>query len=79
VTHPDPYVPPSANPDVRLLERISSLERTVRTLSSFMQGGTTARIPVVAALPAAGSQGRLLMLASDSSIWKDTGATWTLA
>ena len=57
---------------------IGQLERQVRNLTMFMQGGVTAQIPVVSSLPPAGRQGRVLMLASTSALWKDDGASWSL-
>jgi hypothetical protein len=72
----DPRVPLPDDPMSRFADRIAGLERELRDLKQFMQGGVTAQIPVVAALPAAGRQGRLLMLASTSAIYKDNGSSW---
>jgi hypothetical protein len=74
----DPRVPPSPDPRARPWEALSNLERLVKTLEAQLQGKATDSIPVVAVLPAVGRQGRVLMLASDSTIWRDTGTAWTL-
>jgi hypothetical protein len=73
----DPAIPPTGSPGVRQAERFAALERRVRSLetgAAFELGN----VPVVAVLPAPGRQGRVLMLSSDSSLWKDTGAAWVL-
>lgn len=74
----DPAAPPPSTEAARLADRIGQLERQVRNLTSFMQGGVTAQIPVVSSLPPPGRQGRILMLASTSAVWKDDGASWSL-
>lgn len=74
----DPAAPPPSTEAARLADRIGQLERQVRNLTMFMQGGVTAQVPVVSSLPPAGRQGRVLMLASTSALWKDDGASWSL-
>jgi len=63
---------------MRPYESLSNLERRVKTLEAQVQGKATDSIPVVAVLPTAGRQGRVLMLSSDSTVWKDTGSAWVL-
>jgi hypothetical protein len=81
----DPRIPPTGNSGVRQAERFAALERRVRSLetgAAFELGN----VPVVAARPAPGvgpllapgRQGRVVMLSSDSSLWKDTGSAWVL-
>jgi hypothetical protein len=81
----DPAIPPTGNPGVRQAERFAAIERRLRSLetgAAFELGN----VPVVAALPAPGQgpqiapgrQGRIVMLALDSSLWKDTGTAWVL-
>lgn len=74
----NPAAPPPDGRDARVADRLQTLERKMRTIEQFMQGGVTSQIPVVAALPTAGRQGRILMLQSTSAIYRDTGSTWTL-
>jgi hypothetical protein len=74
----DPRVPPSPDPHARPFEALANLERRVKTLEAQLQGKATDSIPVVAVLPPAGRQGRMMMRASDSSVWKDTGTAWVL-
>lgn len=71
----DPAIPPAGTPDARLADRVAQLERQLRALEQFLAGGGV-QIPVVTALPTAGRQGRLLILASDGKIYKDSGAAW---
>lgn len=72
----DPSVPPQIDATGRLLERVAALERQVRELQSYLQGGSVQQIPSVNALPAAGRKGRLVFLTTDSKVYKDTGAAW---
>lgn len=72
----DPAALPSSTPDGRLAERLASLERQLRTLTSLANGGAAGQIPVVAALPASGREGRLVKLAG-GGVYVDTGAAWT--
>lgn len=72
----DPAQPPRLSGAGRDAERIASLERRLRALETQLQGGATSAIPVVAALPAAGREGRLLKLAS-GGVYVDTGSGWT--
>lgn len=72
----DPRLPPPDDVLSRFADRVAALERQMRDLQSFMQGGVLSQIPVVTALPAAGRKGRLVMLASTSAIYKDNGSSW---
>lgn len=72
----DPAGLPSRDPQERLLERLAALEREVRSLTALVNGGAAGQIPVVQTLPAAGRAGRLVFLASDGKVYKDTGAAW---
>ncbi len=72
----DPAIPPPVHPDARLHERIAALERIVRTLSAYLNGGSVQQAPVVSALPAAGRQGRLVILSTDSKLYRDNGSSW---
>jgi hypothetical protein len=57
---------------------MAALERRVTALERQLQGGAVSQIPTVAVLPVAGRQGRVLMLSTDSTVWKDTGSAWVL-
>lgn len=72
----DPRLPPPDDAMSRLADRLAAVERKQRDMEQFMQGGVTAAIPVVTALPAAGRKGRLVMLASTSAVYKDNGSSW---
>lgn len=72
----NPAIPPPDDPMSRFADSLANLDRRLRNIEAFMQGGVTSQIPVVAALPAAGRKGRLLMLASTSAIYKDNGSSW---
>lgn len=72
----DPAIPPALDLTQRLQQRIADLEFRLRAIEAYMQGGSVGQIPVVAALPAAGRIGRLLMLSTDQHVYKDTGAAW---
>jgi len=74
----DPSLPPSIDPERRRAGNLGDLNRRLSILESFLQGGALGQIAVVDALPPAGRQGRILMLASTSAIYKDTGVAWTL-
>jgi len=74
----DPYRPPGVDPNLRLYERIADLERQVRELRAYVQGGSVQQVPVVDALPTAGRKGRLVMLDSDNLLYRDTGTAWAL-
>ena len=73
----DPAIPPAGSGEQRLQERVAQLERRLAALEQFLSGGGV-QIPVVSALPTHGRQGRLLILASDGQIYKDTGSAWTV-
>lgn len=72
----DPYRPPQLDPHARLLDRIAELERQMRSLLAFLQGGCVSQIPVVDALPSAGREGRLLGLSTNGKVYYDNGSSW---
>jgi hypothetical protein len=74
----DPRRPPAGTPQERSSERIAALERRIRNLESYLNGGAVQQIPVVAALPAAGRKGRAVILDSDSKLYRDNGSSWVL-
>jgi hypothetical protein len=74
----DPAIPSSNNPNVRMMERLATLERTVSTLQRQLQGQAVSQIPVVTTLGTAGRIGRIVMLESDQKLYRDTGAAWVL-
>ena len=74
----DPAQPGAASADGRMAERLAALERSVRVLESYLQGGALGRVPVVDSLPPAGSVGRVYMLSGDLLLYRDTGSAWLL-
>jgi hypothetical protein len=72
----DPNRPPSGDPGSRVADRLAALERRLRTLEGMLSGGATQQIPVVDNLPPAGRLGRLVVLAGDSRVFRDTGSSW---
>ena len=74
----DPSRPPSLDPDVRVYERLAELERQMREIRAYMQGGALQQVPVVDALPTAGRKGRVVMLATDNLLYRDDGTSWAL-
>jgi hypothetical protein len=67
---------PSTTTGEQLARRLADLEARVKQLESQLQGGAVLRVPVVTALPTAGSKGRVVMLDSDSLLYRDNGAAW---
>jgi hypothetical protein len=55
---------------------LAALERRIRTLEGYLSGGTVQQVPVVLNLPTAGRKGRLVILDSDSKLYRDTGTSW---
>jgi hypothetical protein len=72
-----PGRPPATSHDARVAERLAALERRVRTLEAYFSGGSTQQVPLVQSLPSPGRKGRLVMLAGDGKVYRDTGAAWT--
>lgn len=72
----DPRRPPAQTPDARTSTRIGKLERHVRTLLGYINGGSVQQVPVVASLPTAGRKGRLVILDSDNKLYRDNGSSW---
>ena len=72
----DPAIPPSADPQQRQAQKLANLESRLSALERVLQGGVLGQIAVVSALPAGQRQGRLVMLAADGVIYKDTGTVW---
>jgi hypothetical protein len=72
----DPYRPPSLDSGARVYDRLADLEQRLRNIEAYLQGGTVQQVPVVAALPAAGREGRVLKVSGDSRLWVDTGVAW---
>lgn len=72
----NPARPPATDPDARTAGKIAELERRIRTLESYLQGGATQQVPVVQGLPAAGRKGRLVILNTDGKLYRDSGASW---
>lgn len=68
----DPAIPRTGGATERVFERLAALERRIAVLEA------NSALPVVAALPAAGRAGRVVMLASDGKLYRDTGAAWIL-
>jgi hypothetical protein len=58
----DPAIPSSNNPNVRMMERLATLERELATLKRQLQGQAVSQIPVVTTLGTAGRIGRIVML-----------------
>lgn len=74
----DPTLPPPQNTDARLAERLAKLEREMRTLKTFLNGGAASQVPVVssfASLPA-GRKGRVAFNSSDGKLYVDNGSSW---
>lgn len=69
----DPAIPPAIDPQRRLAEALGELRRRVTALEAV---GTLGQIAVVDALPAGQRKGRLVMLSTDNTIYKDTGTAW---
>jgi hypothetical protein len=74
----DPAIPSSNNPDIRMMERLATLEREVATLKRQLQGQAVSQFPVVTTLGTPGRKGRVVMLDSDRKLYRDTGAAWVL-
>jgi hypothetical protein len=72
----DPAQPPNLDAGARVFQRLADLERRLGNVESYMQGGATQQVPVVAALPTAGREGRVVKVAADNRLWVDTGAAW---
>lgn len=72
----DPRRPSAGSLDERLVARIADLERQVRTMASYVNGGAASQLPVVLALPAAGRVGRALVLRSNGKLYVDDGLNW---
>lgn len=72
----DPFPPPQLDPDARLLARIGELERQLRTIQQFLQGGSVGQIPVVSALPSGQRAGRLVGLSTNGKLYYDNGTSW---
>lgn len=72
----DPAQPPQLEPGRRVYQRLSELEGRLRSVESYLQGGATQQVPVVAALPTAGREGRVVKVAGDNRLWVDTGSAW---
>ncbi len=74
----NPEIPAARDPGARVAERLAAVERDLREIRSVLQGGAVAQVPVVPVLPAAGRQGRVVMLATDTNLYKDTGSAWVI-
>jgi len=72
----DPAIPPSSDPQQRQAQKFANLESRLAALERVLQGGVLGQIAVVDALPAGQRQGRIVMLSSDSVVYKDTGVAW---
>lgn len=72
----NPRRPPSGTPEGRTADRLAALERRFKTLEGSYSGGASMTIPVVTSLPTAGRKGRLVILDSDSKLWRDNGSSW---
>lgn len=70
---PDPI---NRDPLQKAYARIADLERRVANLERMLNGGAASQLPVYSALPTAGRQGRIVILATDGKIYRDTGAAW---
>ncbi len=69
----DPFAPLNPEPGAQVWQRLAALERKLRELETST---VAAAIPVVAALPAAGREGRVMKVSGNPSLWLDTGAAW---
>lgn len=72
----DPAQPPSLDAGARVFQRLADLERKIGAVEQYLQGGSTQQLPVVAVLPTAGREGRVVKVAGDNRLWVDTGAAW---
>ena len=73
---PDPRHPPGSSIEERLLARVVELERQVRVLTGYTNGGSASQLPVVDSLPPAGRIGRAFVLRSTGTLYVDDGASW---
>jgi hypothetical protein len=72
----NPAAPPSLDPQARLMDRIATLERKMRTIEGFLSGGSVQQVPVVDVLPTAGREGRQVYLSTTNKLYLDNGASW---
>lgn len=74
----DPFIPRTPGVEANIAERLASLERTVRTLSTFLNGGASGQVPVVASFASlpAGRRGRVAFNSSDGKLYVDNGSSW---
>lgn len=72
----DPYMPPAGTPSERLADQIADLNRRLKNIEAFLQGGAVQQFPVVDALPTPGRKGRAVVLSSDSKLYVDNGTSW---
>ena len=73
---PDPSIPDSLNPGQRRAQQTADMERRLRRLETFLQGGVAGRIPPVDVLPPPGRKGRIRYLTTDDKVYVDIGSSW---
>lgn len=71
----DPAVPRSLDPTVRMAERLADVERQLRALAGYLQGGAVQQVPVVDSLPAGVREGRWVKLRG-GLLYVDEGGSW---
>lgn len=73
----NPKFPAAQTPEARVAERLQTLERKLRNMENFLQGGATQQIPVVDITTfTPGRRGRIVIHSGDSKLYRDTGAAW---
>lgn len=74
----DPGIPPPAGKDANIAARLAQLERELRNLKTFLNGGAGSQFPVVSTLAGlpAGRKGRGVFNSSDGKLYVDNGTAW---